>query len=201
MITPKAPQKPCMGAAPRGSSILSFSSIVLPRSKRTPESAPISRAAAGSTTEQPAVMPTSPERTPLHAWDRSQVLDLPKFHMSDDTPPAAAEMVVVTAVRDTVSTAPLMASMEPGLNPYQPNHRIKVPSTTSVTECPWKLGLGEPSLWKRPLLGPMIAAPMSPAKPPVMCTTPLPAKSIMPLSHTSASGLNALNQPWEAQIQ
>ena len=53
----------------------------------------------------------------------------------------AAESVVVTAVRATTrelsAAAPsyaTMASWEPGLKPYQPSQRMKVPRTTSGAE-------------------------------------------------------------------
>ncbi len=54
------------------------------------------------------------------------------------------------------------------------------PMTTSVVLCPL-MSLTRPSSVKRPTRGPMMAAPHSPATPPSMCTTPLPAKSMAPV--------------------
>jgi hypothetical protein len=48
-----------------------------------------------------------------------------------ETDPAAAAMVVVTAARAQTAAEALleMAKVEPGLNPYQPTHKMKVPKT------------------------------------------------------------------------
>jgi len=49
----------------------------------------------------------------------------------EDTAPAAAARVVVTAARAATSPYPgtEMTRVEPGLKPYHPNHRMKVPRT------------------------------------------------------------------------
>ena len=44
------------------------------------------------------------------------------------------------------------------------------------------MATGVPSRSKRPARGPMISAPQKAAMPPVMCTTPEPAKSMHPWS-------------------
>ena len=53
-----------------------------------------------------------------------------------DTAPAQADRVVLTATR--AATLPysveLINKVEPGLNPYHPNHRQKVPRNWSATE-------------------------------------------------------------------
>mmetsp|Transcript_24956 Transcript_24956/g.62250 ORF Transcript_24956/g.62250 Transcript_24956/m.62250 type:complete len:208 (-) Transcript_24956:375-998(-) len=123
-------------------------------------------------------------------------------------PPAAAAMVVHTAERPTTATesAPTMASIDPGLKPYHPTHRTKVPSTTREALWPG-MAMGRPSAPKRPVRGPTITAPMSPAKPPTMCTTPEPAKSIMPtfnsflLLPSASFFLKAESQPSVSQTQ
>ena len=91
------------------------------------------------------------------------------------TDPAAAASVVVTAMSPIARSA---ASSEPGLKPYQPTSRTKVPSTTNGIEWPW-MTRGFPSAPNRPMRGPRAIAPMSAATPPVACTIVDPAKSII----------------------
>ena len=107
--------------------------------------------------------------------------------------------MVMTATRAVTSAeAPsAMASCEPGLKPYQPTQRMKVPSTTSAALCPG-MGTALPSGPKRPVRGPTMMAPISPATPPVMCTTPEPAKSITACLFSSPQ---ADNQPLPSHTQ
>mmetsp|Transcript_2117 Transcript_2117/g.3616 ORF Transcript_2117/g.3616 Transcript_2117/m.3616 type:complete len:233 (-) Transcript_2117:774-1472(-) len=205
--TPNTPQPPCMGAAERGSSMWNRSRRSQSASNRSAASTPHRTAAAGSSTEHPAVTETRPARMALQAAPRSQWPHFMRARNRPLMPPLAPARVVVTAVRPTISNktvsspvSPMMANADPGLNPYHPNHSMNVPNTTSVIEWPWKFGAGLPSLPKRPLLGPIIMAPINPAMPPTACTTPLPAKSIMPESKRG-SELNALRYPSSAQIQ
>ena len=94
-----------------------------------------------------------------------------------------------------------MRSIEPGLNPYQPNQRMKVPRTTSGAECPG-MSMALPSESKRPMRGPTIMAPMRPAIPPVMWTAQEPAKSTMPMPRSrGVFVLKADSQPSPDQIQ
>lgn len=53
-----------------------------------------------------------------------------------DMPATAGEMVVVTAAFAMASEYPTSASWEPGLKPYQPNHKIMTPSTNRDVLCP-----------------------------------------------------------------
>ena len=117
------------------------------------------------------------------------------------TPPDAAARVVVTATLDATIEAPPMYRVEPGLKPYQPTQRKKVPKTTNGMEWPL-MGPGF-SPAKRPMRGPSTAAPMPAAAPPTMCTTPQPAKSTTPTLSNAALFLpfHALSQPGPLQTQ
>lgn len=76
-----------------------------------------------------------------------------------------------------------MPRVEPQLKPYHPNHKMKVPST--IKGKLW--GPNSSGVWKRPLRGPAMAAPTKAPTPPVMCTTPEPAKSMKPTEVTEAN--------------
>ena len=91
-----------------------------------------------------------------------------------------------------------MPSVEPGLKPYQPNHRMKVPSTTRLALWPG-IGFTLPAS-NRPMRGPSTVAPASAAAPPTMCTTPQPAKSTTPMP-SIGSLEKAESQPSLLQIQ
>src|SRR5512138_2472130 len=70
-------------------------------------------------------------------------------------------------------------SVDPGLNPNQPNARMNVPSTAIGMLCPG-IGTALPSGVYLPMRGPITFAPTSAATPPTRCTTELPAKSTCP---------------------
>src|SRR5947208_3049208 len=92
--------------------------------------------------------------------------------------PAAVASMVQTAtelIRRSVAASEL-----PGLNPNQPNARIRVPRTTIGISCPG-MALALPSLLNLPMRGPRMSAPAKAQTPPVMCTTLDPAKSQCPL--------------------
>eukprot|EP00438_Fugacium_kawagutii_P001415 Skav219554 [mRNA] locus=scaffold4026:14290:15015:- [translate_table: standard] len=81
---------------------------------------------------------------------------------------------MATCAAKAPSPPDFMVSVEPGLKPYHPNHRAKVPSTTNG-----KLWHSNSSGFvKRPLRGPKMKVPARPATPPQRCTTPEPAKSM-----------------------
>src|ERR1700704_6383884 len=90
-------------------------------------------------------------------------------------PPAQAAIVVFAATRPMPSQS-MAESVEPGLNPYQPNHRITPPMAHHVRS--WA-GIGPPPsrLNVRPRRGPSAIAPASAIDPPTVCTTVEPAKS------------------------
>ena len=95
----------------------------------------------------------------------------------------AALSVVVTPTRAASCALERKPIVEPWLKPYQPIHRKKVPLTVRGTEWPTRPhDCRLESLLKRPMRGPRTAEPIRAAKPPVMCTTPEPAKSIIPHS-------------------
>jgi hypothetical protein len=101
--------------------------------------------------------------------------------------PAQAANVVLTATKAATSPrfSDAMESVEPGLNPYQPNQRQKVPSICSDVE--WAVNSAGSSSrspfssWKRPILGPRMMAATRAVTPPVIWTGPDPAKSMTPI--------------------
>jgi hypothetical protein len=117
------------------------------------------------------------------------------------TVPEAAANVVVSAARAPtwlVSVGTVSSKADPALKPYQQNHNIMVPSICNDVECP----LVRPSRangWplasvKRPRRGPRIYVAYKAVMPPVTCTTPLPAKSTMPIP-TNGLGLDVDKYP------
>lgn len=120
----------------------STASSILKRSIRAdaarytqPAVSPMTKAAQGSTVAQPAVIATKPVRHPFIAAVVSQVYT-PVFLSSTivevnipESAPAADPSVVLTAASDATSPEAADAiKMElPGLNPYHPNQRAKVP--------------------------------------------------------------------------
>mmetsp|Transcript_2664 Transcript_2664/g.4548 ORF Transcript_2664/g.4548 Transcript_2664/m.4548 type:complete len:204 (-) Transcript_2664:712-1323(-) len=183
--TPHMPAKPCMGAALKGSSIRSLRKIQHTPSKIKPAHKPFRMAAQGSITWAHAVTATRPHSTPLQVATKSQAFWRRKPLSRQAQPPAAADRVVHTAERAAIWLAPWeIRPTDPGLNPYQPNQRRTVPSTTKTAECPG-MSTGCPLESNRPRRGPTNHAPIMPVKPPTMCTTPEPAKSIMPLPNST----------------
>src|SRR5215813_3095064 len=90
-------------------------------------------------------------------------------------PPVQAASVVFVATRPTPALS-MSESVEHGLNPYHPNHRIRPPITAMVRSCG---GIGPPPslLNLRPSRGPSMIAPAIATHPPMECTTVEPAKS------------------------
>src|SRR6185369_2045644 len=90
-------------------------------------------------------------------------------------PPVHAASVVFVATRPTPALS-MRDNVDPGLNPYQPNQRIKPPITAMVRSCG---GMGPPPsrLNLRPNLGPSMMAPAIATQPPIEWTTVEPAKS------------------------
>mmetsp|Transcript_9779 Transcript_9779/g.21801 ORF Transcript_9779/g.21801 Transcript_9779/m.21801 type:complete len:200 (+) Transcript_9779:636-1235(+) len=170
-----------MGAAHSGSSILSLRNSQHVPSKMQAPTKPAMMAAHGSSTCAPAVMDTKPTSTLLVTVSRSHALALKKPSIRPVSPPAAPDSVVHTAARPmtVADSIDVTTRTEPGLKPYQPNHRKHVPSTTRVAEWPG-MSTGSPFESKRPMRGPTRIAPHMPEKPPTMCTTAEPAKSMKP---------------------
>src|SRR3989338_2949584 len=131
--TAKVPQIPftkCTERAPTGSSILILSKDRTEKTTKTPAIAPIVIELKGLTKAQGAVIATRPAKAPLIVMDKS---GFPiKSHREKLTfrPPAAAAILVVTAIW---GMAPGSAAMVlPGLKPNQPSHRINPPKVALV---------------------------------------------------------------------
>merc|ERR1719223_1170994 len=122
---------------------------------------------AGETTEQGAVIDTSPAMTEFNPTARSQVPERYLVTKVPVTVAAAAAMVVVVATWPARNMHSPAQRVDPGLNPYHPNHRMMTPRDASTKECPC-MGFTVPSALKRPLRGPTTMAPTSPANPPTM---------------------------------
>src|SRR5689334_13264101 len=106
---------------------------------------------------------------------------------SADSPAAHAASVVLVATRAQPSRS-IADKVEPGLKPYQPNHRITPPTAAIVML--WPGGGPPPSrLNLRPSRGPSAIAPARATKPPIVWTTVEPAKS------WKAAGEIVLSQP------
>src|SRR5436190_11548253 len=86
-----------------------------------------------------------------------------------------AASVVLVATRETPALS-MIDSVDAGLKPYQPNHRINPPITAMVRSCG---GIGPPPSREnlRPRRGPSIIAPAIATHPPIEWTTVEPAKS------------------------
>ncbi len=172
---PNIPQTPCTLIAPQGSSMRNRSSTKMVDSiTNTAAIEPITAAAHGATNAHGAVIATRPANIPL--------IIIPGFGLPvrrviqniEATAPNAPEIAVFVA---TVANCTSVAeSVDAALKPNQPNRRIKVPSIAIGKWCPG-IGRDFPSLEYLPMRGPSTIAPASAATPPVMCTTPDPAKS------------------------
>src|SRR5712691_9188171 len=82
------------------------------------------------------------------------------------SPPAHAARVVLAATRPIPSKSSA-ESVDPGLNPYQPNHRITPPIAPQVRSCG---GVGPPPSFLNflPSRGPTAMAPARATKPPTV---------------------------------
>jgi hypothetical protein len=130
----------------------------------------------GETKPEGAVIATSPASMPLAHMPGSGFLNGVRFQAQNiaATAPAAEASMVFTAT--TEMRRSVAARVEPGLNPNQPNARMKVPSSAIGRLC----GASRfelPSLLNLPSRGPITIAPARPVKPPMAWTTPEPAKS------------------------
>src|SRR5581483_7907527 len=120
-------------------------------------------------------MATRPPRKPLTDIPRSHFFDLGYTKNTATRPAAAAASVVLAATRPMPSQS-MADRVEPGLKPYQPNHRITPPMAPRLRS--WG-GVGPPPsrLNLRPMRGPRAMQPARAMKPPTVCTTVEPAKS------------------------
>src|SRR3954470_14453787 len=106
-----------------------------------------------------------------------------------DRPPAQAARVVLVATRPMPSQS-MADRVEPGLKPYQPNHRMTAPIAAMFRSC-GDVGPPPSRLNFRPRRGPSTIAPARATKPPTVCTTVEPAKS----RNTTPSPTKPENQP------
>src|SRR5271168_3813802 len=95
--------------------------------------------------------------------------------MIEESPAAQAASVVLVATRP-MPTKSIAESVLPGLNPYQPNHKIRPPEQAIVKSC-GIMGPPPSRLNLRPRRGPRTMEPASAMNPPMLCTTVEPAKS------------------------
>src|SRR5262245_9646547 len=96
--------------------------------------------------------------------------------MQTATIPAEHAASVVFAATRAIPPESIALKVEPGLNPYQPNQRIKPPTTAMVRSC-GSMGPPPSRLNLRPNLGPSQIPPARAIQPPIECTTVEPAKS------------------------
>ena len=124
-----------------------------------------------------AVIATKPASRPLPLMEAST---LPFFihmkSMAPNVPVQPASMVSTAMVPIRRLPAAEAPSVLPGLNPNQPNARMKQPISTAEMSWPM-IGLLDPSRLNFPMRGPMIRHTASAVIPPTACTTPDPAKS------------------------
>src|SRR3989344_1629751 len=179
---PHAPHTPCTEIAPTGSSTLIESKNFTAATTIVPPIAPIIIALSGLTFAVPAVIETKPASAPL------SVIPMFGFELFNHVTaiaavaPAAAASVVVTAIAAILAFVP--ASVDPALNPYHPNHKMKTPSVAKGSECPF-ISTAFPLMYF-PILGPTAIAPASAAQPPTLCTTVEPAKSMNGASNSES---------------
>src|SRR5690349_402490 len=109
-------------------------------------------------------MATRPPRKPFTEIPRSHFFDLGYTHNTAIRPPAHAASVVLAEIRPMPSQS-MADRVEPGLKPYQPNHRMTPPIAPSARS--WA-GIGPPPsrLNFRPRRGPSTMQPASAMTPP-----------------------------------
>src|SRR5580693_4809493 len=175
LTAPSQPQYPCTEIAPQGSSILSVRSLKrTPAQTSSPARMPITVAEVGDTNAQGAVIATRPASIPLHAMVTSGLPNIKyQTSMAAAEPATAARLVFTATTEMRRSVAP---SVEPGLNPIQPNSRMNVPVTTYTMLCAGNARIFPPGPYL-PRRGPRIIARAMAQKPPTAWTTVDPAKS------------------------
>src|SRR6185312_37942 len=132
---PQVPHTPCTAKAPTGSSIRNrISTHETALTTSIPATTPMRTAAAGLTKAHGPVTATRPPRRPLQAIATSGLRRLYQTKTSAVNAPAAEASMVLTAMVATRESAP--ASVEPALNPNQPNASTNVPMTVIGRLCP-----------------------------------------------------------------
>src|SRR6266576_4077452 len=120
-------------------------------------------------------MATRPAKNPFVVKPASHFLEDLKAQNMAVKPAAHAANVVFVATRPIPSKS-IAESVLPGLNPYQPNHRINPPTVATVRSC-GSMGPPPSRLNFRPKRGPRTIAPANATHPPMVWTTVEPAKS------------------------
>ncbi len=122
-------------------------------------------------------MATSAPIAPLPAMPMSIVPVLQRATPIEASTPAAAASIVTSATSGKrPSSAP---SVEPGLKPNQPSHRISTPRPKNGIECPG-IARGVPSAPYLPRRAPSCSSTARAPVAPIRCTAVEPAKSCMP---------------------
>src|SRR5262249_9710943 len=175
--TPQRPFVPCTDIGPTGSSTPRASRKKTLSTTRTPATAPIMTAPIGLTNALGAVIATRPASIPLHIIVVSGLRPLAHSVNMAKTQPVKLDSIVFTTMKLMRRSVP--ASVDPGLNPNQPNANMNAPSTTAITLWPG-IAWGFPCASYLPMRAPMQIAPASAMRPPMPWTTPEPAKSTAP---------------------
>ena len=136
-----------------------------PSTTITPATNPITIAAQGATNAQAAVIATSAAIAPFSIIERSGFLITIHDAVTAPRTPADAARFVFRATYAKNPTPPKSTlSVEPGLNPNQPNQRMITPSVVYAMLWPG-IGWGFPSTYF-PMRGPRSRAPARPASAP-----------------------------------
>ncbi len=123
-------------------------------------------AAHGATNAHAAVMATRAATAPFSIIERSGFLMTIHDVTTAPSTPAAAARFVFNATYAKKPTPPKSTlSVEPGLNPNQPNQRMITPSVVNAMLWPG-IALGFPSAPNFPIRGPSRIAPARPASAP-----------------------------------
>src|SRR5262249_24006771 len=113
-----------------------------------------------------AVIATSAAIAPFSIIERSGFLiTIHEVRTAPSTPAAAARFVLSATYEKNPTPPKSTLSVEPGLNPNQPNQRMITPSGGNAMLCPG-IALDLPSLAYLPIRGPSSNAPARPASAP-----------------------------------
>src|SRR5437016_13333879 len=175
---PHNPLTPWTEIAPTGSSMRSLPSMKNTATQtNTPAIPPISTADGAVTNAHGAVMATNPASVPFAIIEGSGLPYLNHMYSIDVIPPAAPASIVFVAMTPMRRSEP--ASVDPALNPNQPNARMKVPTRAIGMLWPG-IAFTVPLGLYLPRRGPRSIAVTNAMTPPVMCTTDDPAKATWP---------------------
>lgn len=158
-IQPQNPHAPCTENASSGSSMPNILTRRIEPAKIKPPTIPMIIDHHELAESQQAVMLTRPANIPLLSEDTHSTWSTIIVKRNTVSPPVAAAIVVFMQTSwITIVLSPVAPSADPPLNPYQPNHKMKVPNTTRPTLCGLNSSL---SVWgsNLPMRGPRKIAP------------------------------------------